>query len=86
MLSVFQTPTFFLKINKICREVFGEMEKIFKGVLPINSEYKKNWRKSIERAGAAENKIRLACISLRGISVGNRRVGSYGLTIPATHS
>ena len=46
----------FMRLNKICREVIGEMEKILKGVLTIKQEYKKNRMKSIERAGAAENK------------------------------
>ena len=58
MHSIFRTSNTLavLKINEICREVFGEMEKILKGVLTIKQEYKKNRRKSIERAGAAENK------------------------------
>ena len=58
MHSIFRTSNTLavLKINEICREVFGEMEKILKGVPTIKQEYKKNRRKSIERAGAAENK------------------------------
>ena len=61
MHSIFRTSNTLavLKINEICQEVFGEMEKILKGVLTIKQEYKKNRRKSIERGvrgGAAENK------------------------------